>query len=89
MARQCRGGMGLSAASNSSRVPVGPEVGESADVRVPHGSETKRKTRGARLCFGWAGVGPRASALGLLPTGGKEKGGVVYGPEKKTGQAGS
>ena len=74
---------GDSAASNSSRVPVGPEVGESADVRVPHGSETKRKRRGGRLCFGWARVGPRASAQGLLPTGGKEKGGVAYGLRKK------
>jgi len=75
--------MGLSMASNSSRVLVGPEVGESADVRVPHGSETKRKRRGGRLCFGWARVGPRASAQGLLPTGGKEKGGVAYGPGEK------
>ena len=84
-ARQCRSGMGLSASSKSSRVPVGPEVGESADVRVPHGSETKRKRRGARLCFGWARVGPRASALGLLPTGERENRGV--GPRKQRGDS--
>ena len=54
MARHCCSGMGLSAASNSSRVPVGPEVGESVDERSHMAAKQRGKEEG-RAC---ASAGP-------------------------------